>query len=76
MDSRGLSDEEGIPQVLEELARASTPASLKGVRACKRCGILKTLDQFIREGCDNCPFLDMVNRFRLLMNVNSCVLLQ
>lgn len=61
MDGRGLTEEEGVPLILEELARATTPASLKGVRACKRCGILKTLDQFIQEGCDNCPFLDMVS---------------
>jgi transcription elongation factor SPT4 len=65
MSHRELSEEEGVPQVLEELARATTPSSLKGVRACKRCGILKTLDQFIEDGCENCPFLDMV-RFQFV----------
>jgi len=48
-----------LPDKVEELANASVPISLKGVRACMRCGILKTLDQFLEEGCDNCEFLDM-----------------
>ena len=62
MNRRGLqTDEDAIPQALEELAHATAPSSLKGVRACKRCGLLKTLDQFISEGCENCPFLDMVS---------------
>ena len=62
MNRRGQeSEEEGVPQALEELANATAPSSLKGVRACKRCGLLKTLDQFINAGCENCPFLDMVS---------------
>lgn len=52
--------EEEVPEQIAELAQASVPSSLKGIRACKRCGILKTVDQFINEGCENCPFLDMV----------------
>jgi hypothetical protein len=53
--------EERVPHKVAELARASTPASIRGIRACKRCGLLKTLDQFINEGCENCPFLEMVS---------------
>jgi len=53
-------EEEDVPQVVADLAQASVPTQIKGVRACKRCGILKTLDQFLNEGCENCPFLDMV----------------
>ena len=52
--------EEDVPEQVAELAQASVPSSLRGIRACKRCGILKTVDQFINEGCENCPFLDMV----------------
>jgi Spt4/RpoE2 zinc finger len=52
--------EEEVPEQIAELAQASVPSSLRGIRACKRCGILKTVDQFINEGCENCPFLDMV----------------
>ncbi|KAL3910136.1 MAG: hypothetical protein SGARI_002270 [Bacillariaceae sp.] len=51
---------------MADLAESSVPNSLKGVRACKRCGILKTLDQFIEIGCENCPFLDMVSRMFVL----------
>lgn len=49
-----------MPQQVADLAQASVPQSIRGIRACKRCGILKTVDQFINEGCENCPFLDMV----------------
>mmetsp|Transcript_24829 Transcript_24829/g.50802 ORF Transcript_24829/g.50802 Transcript_24829/m.50802 type:complete len:102 (-) Transcript_24829:519-824(-) len=54
-------DEEGerLPAKVEDLAQASVPTSLKGLRACMRCGIIKTLDQFLEYGCENCPFLDM-----------------
>lgn len=56
-------DEEGerLPAKVEDLAQASVPTSLKGLRACMRCGIIKTLDQFLEYGCENCPFLDMVS---------------
>ena len=53
-------EEEDLPPQIADLAQASAPTSIKGMRACKRCGILKTLDQFINEGCENCPFLEMV----------------
>ncbi|RNA22494.1 transcription elongation factor SPT4 [Brachionus plicatilis] len=33
---------------------ASIPRSLRGIRACKMCGLIKTMDQFFNEGCDNC----------------------
>lgn len=59
--NRYEDDEEGepLPPKVEELAQASVPSALKGVRACMRCGLIKTLDQFLEDGCDNCPFLDM-----------------
>jgi hypothetical protein len=53
-------DEEQLKPEVAELAEASVPNQIRGIRACKRCGILKTLDQFINEGCENCPFLDLV----------------
>ena len=56
----GEEEEEELPQQVADLAQASVPSSLRGIRACKRCGILKTLEQFVNEGCENCPFLDMV----------------
>eukprot|EP00548_Thalassiothrix_antarctica_P000829 CAMPEP_0194147086 /NCGR_PEP_ID=MMETSP0152-20130528/22513_1 /TAXON_ID=1049557 /ORGANISM="Thalassiothrix antarctica, Strain L6-D1" /LENGTH=127 /DNA_ID=CAMNT_0038847775 /DNA_START=96 /DNA_END=475 /DNA_ORIENTATION=- len=59
---------EEVPQSMEQLAESAAPSSLRGVRACKRCGILKTMEQFMNEGCENCPFFDMndidgVNRY-------------
>lgn len=53
-------EEETVPQQVADLANASVPQSIRGIRACKRCGILKTLEQFVNEGCENCPVLDMV----------------
>ena len=65
--------EEEVPQQVADLANAVTPTSMKGIRACKRCGILKTLDQFINEGCENCPFLEMVSETPVSVNVSlSC----
>jgi hypothetical protein len=60
----GEEEEEGdeIPAQIAELAQASVPDNIRGIRACKRCGILKTLEQFMSEGCENCPFLNMVGK--------------
>lgn len=56
-DDMGDEEEEGedMPQQVAELAQASIPNNLRTVRACKRCGILKTQEQFYDEGCENCP---------------------
>mmetsp|Transcript_19347 Transcript_19347/g.39721 ORF Transcript_19347/g.39721 Transcript_19347/m.39721 type:complete len:128 (-) Transcript_19347:637-1020(-) len=56
-----MDEEEQVPQQVADLAEASVPNSIRGIRACKRCGILKTMDQFINDGCENCPFLDMID---------------
>ena len=45
-----MDEEEQVPQQVADLAEASVPNAIRGIRACKRCGILKTLDQFINEG--------------------------
>eukprot|EP00804_Cyclotella_cryptica_P016510 CCRYP_004717-RA/>CCRYP_004717-RA protein AED:0.38 eAED:0.38 QI:0/0.66/0.25/1/1/1/4/912/148 len=58
-DEEDEDEGERLPPKVEELAQASVPTTLKGVRACMRCGIIKTLDQFLEYGCENCPFLDM-----------------
>jgi transcription elongation factor SPT4 len=47
-----------LPQIAE-LAHAPVPNNIKNVRACKRCGLLKSQEQFYYEGCENCPFLEM-----------------
>lgn len=62
MSYQAEEEEQELPQQVADLAQSSTPRSIRGIRACKRCGILKTMDQFIDEGCENCPFLDMVRK--------------
>mmetsp|Transcript_26267 Transcript_26267/g.77670 ORF Transcript_26267/g.77670 Transcript_26267/m.77670 type:complete len:145 (-) Transcript_26267:133-567(-) len=54
-------DGQELPQTVADLANSSAPSALRGIRACKRCGILKTLEQFVNDGCENCPFLEMVD---------------
>merc|ERR1712232_27164 len=36
------------------------PNDMRQWRACLFCSLLKTAKQFEEEGCDNCPFLDMI----------------
>ena len=52
---------DGVNQTVTDLANATVPTNLKGIRACMRCGVLKTMDQFLDEGCENCPFLSMAD---------------
>jgi Spt4/RpoE2 zinc finger len=59
-EGEGEGQREETPQQLLELMEAPVPNALRGIRACKRCGLLKTIDQFLNHGCENCPFLDMV----------------
>ncbi|KAL0212142.1 hypothetical protein RCL1_005768 [Eukaryota sp. TZLM3-RCL] len=35
------------------------PNSEKGLRSCLWCGLVKTEEQFVELGCDNCEFLNM-----------------
>ena len=60
---------DALPRPVAELAQASTPANLKALRACKRCGIIKTVEQFMNDGCENCPMLDMVSLANGYMDV-------
>jgi len=59
MDS---DEDDGVPQRVADLANASVPneKNLRTIKACKRCGILKTYTQFYDNGCENCPFLSML----------------
>lgn len=40
-----------------------------GLRACLGCRMVKTADQFVHYGCENCPHLDMQNSRE---QVNEC----
>ena len=71
-DEHGAEGDEGqeeVPQQVAELANASVPNNLRTIRACKRCGLLKTQEQFYEDGCENCPFLDMIDNYD---RTNAC----
>mmetsp|Transcript_35014 Transcript_35014/g.35653 ORF Transcript_35014/g.35653 Transcript_35014/m.35653 type:complete len:124 (+) Transcript_35014:172-543(+) len=38
---------------------ADIPDKFKDARACLRCSLIKTFQQFYDTGCENCPFLQM-----------------
>ena len=61
MDADQRYDDDGpqLPPKVEELAQASVPSSMKGLRACMCCGIVKTFEQFIEQGCENCAILEL-----------------
>lgn len=54
-------EDEEVSERISELAGSCAPDALRGIRACKRCGLLKTIEQFVEEGCENCPFLNIVS---------------
>lgn len=35
--------------------KAALPKAIKGLRACLKCKLVKTGEQFASDGCDNCP---------------------
>jgi transcription elongation factor SPT4 len=44
----------------DPVLRAPAPEAWnKSMRCCVACRLVKTLDQFYDQGCDNCPFLEM-----------------
>uniref|UniRef100_A0A0D9X1P1 Spt4/RpoE2 zinc finger domain-containing protein n=1 Tax=Leersia perrieri TaxID=77586 RepID=A0A0D9X1P1_9ORYZ len=52
--SDGMMEDEGRPKY------AQIPTSFgHELRACLRCRLVKTYDQFMEQGCENCPFLEM-----------------
>ena len=45
---------------LFQMSIESVPRDLRNLRACLVCSMVKTLDQFIQDGCDNCErYLNM-----------------
>eukprot|EP01032_Pedospumella_encystans_P008294 gene8294-9866_t len=43
----------------EEYITADIPDEFKGLRACLRCSLIKTFEQFNDKGCENCEFIDL-----------------
>eukprot|EP00640_Fibrocapsa_japonica_P007879 CAMPEP_0113943426 /NCGR_PEP_ID=MMETSP1339-20121228/23624_1 /TAXON_ID=94617 /ORGANISM="Fibrocapsa japonica" /LENGTH=142 /DNA_ID=CAMNT_0000948289 /DNA_START=14 /DNA_END=442 /DNA_ORIENTATION=- /assembly_acc=CAM_ASM_000762 len=67
-EAEDLGDAEGEDGD-EGLTVAEVPEDLKGLRACKRCTLIKSFTQFYENGCDNCPFLEMASNTD---QVNNC----
>jgi transcription elongation factor SPT4 len=42
-----------------QFEHADVADSMKGMRACLGCSLVKTFNQFYDIGCENCPFLEM-----------------
>ncbi|CAI2349085.1 unnamed protein product [Caenorhabditis sp. 36 PRJEB53466] len=38
---------------------ASVPADLRNLRACLLCSLIKSVDNFVKEGCENCQELHL-----------------
>lgn len=55
----------------EDQTSASIPLEMKRLRACLRCALVKTVDQFYEEGCENCPFLRLENNLGRVMECTS-----
>lgn len=56
-DPLALTTEE---QYAEETRAAPVPEVLnRNLRCCIPCRLVKTLEQFYDQGCENCTFLDM-----------------
>eukprot|EP00428_Durinskia_dybowskii_P077903 CAMPEP_0170354380 /NCGR_PEP_ID=MMETSP0117_2-20130122/72_1 /TAXON_ID=400756 /ORGANISM="Durinskia baltica, Strain CSIRO CS-38" /LENGTH=123 /DNA_ID=CAMNT_0010608335 /DNA_START=62 /DNA_END=433 /DNA_ORIENTATION=- len=43
----------------DEYITADIPEEFKALRACLRCSLIKTFEQFNDKGCENCEFIDM-----------------
>ncbi|CAM9715785.1 unnamed protein product [Ectocarpus fasciculatus] len=55
-----------------DVIHADIPDEYKHARACLRCTLVKTFEQFYENGCENCDFLDMhANSARILQCTTS-----
>ena len=43
------------------LAQAVIPNSYKKLRACRACRLIKSEEQFMNDGCENCPNTDYLD---------------
>jgi len=46
---------------LSECAAPPIELSAKNTRACQSCGLVKTFEQFLESGCENCMNIPMVD---------------
>jgi hypothetical protein len=48
-----------LPKMADENPLDIVPDADTGLRACLGCHLVKTFDQFVDAGCDNCPDLEL-----------------
>nr|CAB3458660.1 unnamed protein product [Digitaria exilis] len=62
----GMMDDDERP------THAQIPTSFgPELRACLRCRLVKTYDQFRENGCENCPFLEMERENENVVNCTT-----
>ena len=59
-DSAGAAKATG--QTEGEVPQAEAPKSLRDMVACRRCYLVKSFEQFLDDGCENCQFLKMKDK--------------
>jgi transcription elongation factor SPT4 len=67
----GMMEDDDRAILQRQLAQAPVPNDLKTIRACKRCGLLKTQQQFFEYGCENCSFLRMEDNIERVNNYTT-----
>lgn len=55
----------------EDFMTTQIPTNLKTLRACLRCYLIKSFDQFFEEGCENCDFLEMRDDKKRVLDVTT-----
>jgi transcription elongation factor SPT4 len=48
---------------------------MSGLRACLRCALIKTFEQFHHDGCENCDFLSMEGNTERINQASICLFL-
>lgn len=71
MSQHSNSPQTGGPKPSNNLASAVIPKSYKKLRACRSCRLIKSEDQFLSDGCENCPNNDYQDMDCLLDNTCS-----
>ncbi|KAI8507216.1 transcription elongation factor SPT4-like [Branchiostoma floridae] len=54
------------------MSMETVPKEMRNLRACLLCSLIKTIDQFVFDGCDNCePYLQLKGNKDLVYDCTS-----
>mmetsp|Transcript_9374 Transcript_9374/g.13959 ORF Transcript_9374/g.13959 Transcript_9374/m.13959 type:complete len:106 (+) Transcript_9374:2050-2367(+) len=53
------------------MSEGVAPTAYTKLRACLRCNLIKTEDQWLKEGCDNCKNLEITNDTERMIDCTS-----